>query len=183
MSQYGQVTKSHTFQDFVKLVFWLHTARIENPDYPKTHASASDLNEYHSDAPRHHSDIPQTPPRHPQGTWYANRHQQTPTDTTRHPKTLTGAVWVCLVVSVGVCCCLLACCVPWSCLGGVWGMSGWCLGVFWVVLLEIGDARMRFGCIWVLQYGAKILIWQSYETCDVLSPDHTETLKYQNLPM
>ena len=150
MSQYGQVTKSLTFQDFVRLVFWLHTARTENPDNPQTHPSTSDLNECHSRCP-------QTPPRHPPDTPKASPAnitcQQTPTDANRHcqtPKITDSAVWVCLVVSVGVCCRLLACCVPWSCLGGVWGMSGWCLGVFWVVLMEIGGARMRFGCIWVL---------------------------------
>ena len=53
-----------------------------------------------------------------------NRRHQTQTDSPRHPKTLTSAVWVQTAVSVGVCCCLLASLAPWRCLGGVWGMSG-----------------------------------------------------------
>ena len=68
MSQYGQVTKSLTFQDIVRLVFWLLTARTENPDNPQTHPSTSDLNDTTPDATRHHPDILQTPPGHPQGT-------------------------------------------------------------------------------------------------------------------
>ena len=43
MSQYSQVTKSHTFQGFAKLVFWLHVARTGNPDRPQAHPIASSL--------------------------------------------------------------------------------------------------------------------------------------------
>ena len=75
-------------------------------------------------------DIPQTPSRHLQGTQDINRRQQTTTDTSRHPQIPTGAVWVCLEVSVGACCRLLTSWVPWRCLGVVYGMSGWCLGVY-----------------------------------------------------
>ena len=58
-----------------------------------------------------------------------NRQQQTQPDSPRHPRTLTGAVSVCLVGSVGVCCRLLASHDPWIGLGGVLGMSDGCLGV------------------------------------------------------
>ena len=61
MSQYGQVTKRHTFHGFARLVFWLHTAGTENPDTPKTQPSAYNFNE-------NHSEHPQTPPRHPPDT-------------------------------------------------------------------------------------------------------------------
>ena len=68
----------------------------------------------------------QTSQRHPPAI---SREHNMPTDTARHPKTLTGAVWVCLAVSIGVCCGLFVCPVPWICLGGVFGMSNGCLGV------------------------------------------------------
>ena len=124
MSQYGQVTKSLTFQDIVRLVFWLLTARTENPDNPQTHPSTSDLNECHSRCP-------QTPPRHPPDTPKASPAnitcQQTPTDTARHPKSLTVLfeyVWWCLLAFVVVC---------WHVVfpGAVWGVSGGCLGGVW----------------------------------------------------
>ena len=146
MSDYGQVTKSHTFQGFAKFVFWLHTARTESPDTPHT----SERLQFPWLLLRTLPDTTQTSLRHPPdcsrqhdmsaGT---NRCKQTPPDTARHRQKLKGAVWVCLVVSVGVCGRLLACCVPWSCLGGVWVMYGWCLGVLWVVFVEIGGAQMR----------------------------------------
>ena len=139
--------------------------------------------------PRTPPNIPQTPPRQLQGTQHANRQQQTPTDTTRHSQTAPVTDFGCLAVSVGVCWRLLAsvgmlCSLGmlWGCLGDVWVLSGgiWsgihlnqrCLDVFGGYL---GSQS--------LQYGAKILIWQSPERWDFLWPDHTETLKYQNLPM
>ena len=150
-SSSGRLTTiSHTFQDFVKLVFWLHTARTENPDNPQTHPSTSDLNEYHSRCP-------QTTPRHPPDTpkaslgnitcqqtlTDANRRQQTLPDTQNLWQVLFENVWWCLLAFVVVC---------WHVVfpGAVWGVSGGCLGVFWVVFMEIGVARLRFGCIWVL---------------------------------
>ena len=186
MSQYGQVTKSLTFQDFVRLVFWLHTARTENPDNPQTHPNTSDINEYHSRCP-------QTPPRHPPDTPKASPRnitcQQTPTDANRHCQTpkitdrcclsMSGGVCWHLLLSVGMLCSLE---LSGGCLGDVWVVSGGVLSGFH------GNWR-RSDAFWVylgsgsLQYGAKILIWQSHERCDVLSLDHTETLKYQNLPM
>ena len=73
-------------------------------------------------------DIPQTPSDIPQ-TYPGNTTcQQSPTDTARHPNTLTGAVWVCLAGSIGVCCCLFACRVSVGCLEvsvGCLGVSEW----------------------------------------------------------
>ena len=91
MSQYGQVTKRHTFHGFAKLVFWLHTAGTENPDTPKTHPSASNFHENHSEhpqtPPRHPPDTPQTAPGNTtcqKTTTGANRHKQTVADTPKH---------------------------------------------------------------------------------------------------
>ena len=117
--------------------------------------------------PRHHPDIPQTPPRQLQGTQHANRRQQTPTDTTRHTQTalsVTLGVWQCLLASVGMLCSLG---MPWGCLGDVWVVSG---GIW-------SGIHLNQRCLYVfggylgsqsLQYGAKILIWQPHERCDVL---------------
>ena len=76
MYQYSQVKTSHAFQGCAKIVFWLYTARTENPDTPQTNPSASDIHEYHSDTSRHQLDIPQTSPG-------IMRCQQTPTDPAR----------------------------------------------------------------------------------------------------
>ena len=77
----------------------------------------------------------QSPPTHPPDTPKVSLGnytcQQTSTDTARHPKRLTGAAWVCLAVSVGICCGLLACRVPWRCLGCVYGISGGCMWDIW----------------------------------------------------
>ena len=103
MSQYGQVTKNLTFQDFVKLVFWLHTAGTENPDTPKTQPSDSYFHEYH---PEH----PQTSPRHPPDSSREhnmptdnNKRQQTPPDILKQHLSQILGVWQCLLASVGVC--------------------------------------------------------------------------------
>ena len=87
MSQYGQLTENRTIQGCAKIVFSLHTARIENPYTPQTYSSASNFHEYHSDTPRHPSDSSQTPPRYPLGTWNANRQQQMPRNTARLSQT------------------------------------------------------------------------------------------------
>ena len=55
--------------------------------------------------------------------------QQTPTDTAKDPKNLTGAIWESLAMFLGICCCLLAFHVPRGYLGGVWEESEGCLGV------------------------------------------------------
>ena len=189
MSQYGQVTKRHTFHDFAKLVFCLHTAGTENPDTPQTHPSASNFHEYQSEhpqtPPRHPPDTPQTAPGNTtcqQRTTDANRHHQTYSNSTSQCLWVSGSVWQCLLASVGVCWHVMfpedALGVSGGCLGGVWGhLSG----------IHLNQRRLDvFGGYLgsqSLQYGAKILIWQSPERYDFLSPNHTETLKYQNLPM
>ena len=126
MSDYGQVTRSHTFQGFAKFVFWLHTARTENPETLLTHLSASNFHEYYSQ----HS---QTPPTQP--------------DILKQHLSVSGGVWRCLFASVGVC---------WHVMfpGAIWGVSGGCLGGFWECserqswkLEALGCA----GCIWALR--------------------------------
>ena len=135
-------------------------------------------------------DNPQTPLRHPQGI---SREHKTPTDPKRHkqtaPKTpiycqvLFEYVCWCLLASVGVCCCLLASCVLWICLGVSWG----CLGVVWGYLSDIYGNWRRWNVFWgylgshSLQYWAITLFWHSPERSDFLSPDYTETIKYQNV--
>ena len=124
MAQYGQVTQSHTIHGCAKLVFWLHTAGTKNPDTTKRiRVPPISMN-----TTQNTPDTPQTLPRQLQGAQHANRQQQTPTDTTRHTQTAPVSVLGCLAVSVGLCWRLLACHIPWGCLGGVWGMFGWCLG-------------------------------------------------------
>ena len=83
MPQYAQMNKSHAFQGYAKVVFWLHTAKTENPNSPQTCPSTSGCPEYHSDTPKHPSDTLQTPPSHLQLTHNTNRRQQAPTDTAR----------------------------------------------------------------------------------------------------
>ena len=91
MSQYSQMKTSHAFQGCAKIVLWLHTARLENPDTPQTHPIASNFHEYRSETPRHPSDIPKTPPQTSPGsvicqqkTTDNNRHNQTAPDTPGH---------------------------------------------------------------------------------------------------
>ena len=149
MSQYGQTNKSHAFQGCSKLVFWLHTARTGNPNTLRQ-IRAPQISMISTQIPpdilhtssRHPTDTP----RHLQGTQDAIRRQQKPTDTARPPWTLTGAVWVCLAMSVGTYCRLLIFCGHWRWLGGVWGVSG-CI---WVVFVDTRDAQMCLGGIRVL---------------------------------
>ena len=47
----------------------------------------------------------------------------------RHTQTAPVSIRGCLEVSDVVCCRLLISWVPWSCLEGVWGISGGCLGI------------------------------------------------------
>ena len=163
MPQYAQMNKSHAFQGYAKVVFWLHIARTENPDIPQTKPSASNFHEFHSDTPR----TPQTSIRHPpdtprhlQGTQDAIRRQQMPTDTPRHPRTPTGAVWVGLTVSVGACCRLLVFCVHWRWLGGVWGVSEGCLGVSeWY-----SEQPEVFGYVWGESGFSVLAVWSQNTT-------------------
>ena len=162
------------------MVIWLHTARTENPDTPQTHPGASNFHEYHSDTPTHPPYIPQTHPRHIQGTQHANRQQQTPIETARHTQTAPVSVLGCLAVSVGVCWHVVFPAdvleVSVGCLGGVW----WYLnGIHrnWR-RLDVFGGYLGFQS---LQYGATTLSGHSPERHDLYSPDYTGTSKYQNV--
>ena len=60
MPQYAQMNKSHAIQGYAKVVFWLHTAKTENPDSPQTYPSTSGCSEYHSFSPKHTSYLSQS---------------------------------------------------------------------------------------------------------------------------
>ena len=147
---------SFAFQDCAWIVILLHTERTENPHAPKTHSSASNFHKYHSDIlwppPRHHPrhlPVPQTS----QETRYANRRQQTPTDTKSQPQTPQDTDGCCLSMFGGVCWHLLVSLVSWWCLGGVWGMSRlseWCLGGVGGYLGGIYGNWMCSDVFWVL---------------------------------
>ncbi len=92
MFQNGPAKKVAGFRAVLKKMLRLHTVRTGIPETPQTRLSASSFHEYHSDIPRHPPDIPQTPSRQLQGTQDINRRQQTTSDTSRHPRILTGAV-------------------------------------------------------------------------------------------
>ena len=133
-------------------------------------------------------DTTQTFPRDPQTAPGNTTCQRTTTEVNRHHQTSSNSTCKCLLVSSGVCWCLLVS-------FGVY----WCLlasfGVCWPVMFPGHALGASGGCKWKsdafgvylgsqsLQHGAKILIWQTPERCDFLSPDHTETFRYQNLPM
>ena len=73
-------------------------------------------------------------PRHPQGTWHANRQQQMPRDICQ---TYSNSTCLCLGVSGGVCLCLLVSVgmlcsleMPRGYLGNVWGVpEGYLIGI------------------------------------------------------
>ena len=137
----------------------LYTARTENPDIPKTHPSASHskiTTKIHPDALHN---TPHAPPRHLQRTQGASRHQQTQTDANRHIQKAAGSVLGCPRLSVCVCWFLLAACVLWSCLGGIWGVYGGCLMVSeWYVWKS-----EALTCVWRV-YGLSVLAVQSHNT-------------------
>ena len=186
MSQCSQVKTSHAFQGCAKIVLWLHTARTENPDTPQRHPNASIFHEYHSDTPRQPPDIPQTPPGPLQGAWDANRWQQTTTDTNTQPQTPqdTDECW--LSMSGGVCWHLLsslAISYSLEMCGGVWGMSGGCLGVSeWYSwkseALECVCGVSGFSVLAVWSHNT--ILAQPWKARPV-SLDYTETSKYQNV--
>ena len=145
--------KSHAFQGCAKIVLRLHTARAKNPDTPKPHPSNSNFHEYHSDIlwppPGITPDTSQTS----QETRYANRRQQTPTDTKSQPQTPQDTDGCCLSMFGGVFWHLLVSLVSWWCLGGVWGMSRlseWCLGGVGGYLGGIYGNWMCSDVFWVL---------------------------------
>ena len=124
MPQYAQMNKSHAIQGYAKVVFWLHTAKTENPDSPQTYPNTSGCSEYHSDTPKHPSDTPQPYPVN-------TKNQQMTTGTNRHRQTNSNGTSRCPRVSGGVCWHLLSSNGILSSLemsGGVWGVSDGCLG-------------------------------------------------------
>ena len=149
----GSGDKNCAFQGCALIVLSLHTVGTENPYTPQLHPSGSNFHE-------HYSDIPQTPPRHPQTSSGNMTCQQVTTDTKGLCQTYSNSTCHCLGVSVGVCWRLLAYCVHCRCHGVVWGMSGGCLRDIWVVFIEIGGARMCLGYVGSqsLQYGTKTLL-------------------------
>ena len=176
MSQYDQKNKSHAFQGCSKMVFRLHTARTENPKHIRAPLFAMNTTQTPL---RHPSDTPQTPPSHLKWIKNINRQQYARTHIARHTQTAHVSVQGCLAVSVGICCRLMASWVPWRCLGGVWRMSGGCLGVSgWKSWKSevLGFVGVYLGSQ-SLQYGAKTLIWSSPERHDFCSSDHIETSK------
>ena len=148
------MAKSHTLQGFAIFLFWLHTARTENPETPLTHLSASNFHEYYSQhsqtPPIHHPDTPQTASGNTtcqQTTTDANRHNQTCSNSTFQCLAVSGSVWRCLFASVGVC---------WHVMfpGAIWGVSGGCLGGFWECSERQSwklEALGCVGCIWALR--------------------------------
>ena len=138
------------------------------------------------------SDIPHTPPRHPQDIPRelkvpadTNRHKQTPADANRHIPAATGSVLGCPGLSVCVCWFLLASCVLWSCLGGIWGVYGGCLMVSEWYLWK----SEALTCVWRVS-GLSVLAVQSHNTilakpwkAQLFWPDAIEASKYQKVYM
>ena len=159
------------------MVFWLHTARTENPFTPQTHPSASDFHEYHAHTPRYPPNIPQTSPRHLQGAGDANRGQQTLTDNARCTPAalfnvfeclgLSVCVWRRLLMSVGISCFL--------------ELSGGCLVGMGRCLSDIhgnwrqSDKLLGYLGSQSLQYGAASLFWHNPERHNFCSPDYNDT--------
>ena len=179
MSQYGQTNKSHAFQGCSKLVFWLHTARTGNPNTLRQ-IRAPQISMISTQIP---PDILQTPPRHLQGTQDAIRRQHMPTDTARHPWTLTGAVWVFLAMCVGAYCHLLIFCIHWRWLGGVWGVSDGCLRGVWVVFMANRGARMCLGGFWVLSPCSMEPKYHFGAALKSMTFIHLLILRHQNIKM
>ena len=174
-------------------MLWLHTARAKNPERTQipnqTHLSTSDSYEYHPDIswtpPRHPPDTPQTSPgnkRCQQMTTDANRDKEPARDTPRHWRVLFEYVWQCQLAFVGV---FLFMEVTRGCLGDVWGCLRGVWGVsegIWVLFLEIGSAQMCFGFSAFAVRSYNIILAQPGKAW-LFSPDHSETSKYQNVPI
>ena len=83
------------------------------------------------------------------------------------------------MVSVGVCLHVMfpveALGVSGECLGGVWGYMGVTHGI--CRRLDVFGGYLGSHS---LQYRAKTLFWHIPKRHDFFSPDHTETLRYQN---
>ena len=123
------------------MVFWLHTARTENPFLPPKHIQAPPFS-------MNTTRIPQTSHRHSQDICRehdmptdANRHRQTPQDTDRCCLSMSGGFDWPLLFSVCMLCSLE---MAGGCLWDVWGVSG---GV-WGYLSGIRGNRRRLDVFW-----------------------------------
>ena len=112
------------------------------------------------------SDIPNTPPRHAQDISGehkvpadTHRHKQTPADANRRIQTAIGSGLGCPRLSVCVSWFLLASCVLWSCIGGIWGVYGGCLMVSEWYLWK----SEALTCVWRVS-GLSVLAVQSHNT-------------------
>ena len=111
-------------------------------------------------------DTPQKMPRHPPDISREdkkptdnNRRQQTLPDILKQHRSVSWGVCDCLFMSAGACCRLLASCVYWICLGGVWSLFGEVSGVseWYSWKLE------ALGCVWVVSGLSVPAVW-SYNT-------------------
>ena len=127
--------------------------------------------------------IPQTPPQTSPGSTTC---KQTTTDANWHRQTYSNSNCQCPGVSGSVCSRLLACCVPWRCLGCVCGVCGGVRG--YLSGIHGNHSRLDvFG--WELgsqplQYGAKTLFWHNPKKHNffhlmILGHQNTKTAAYQ----
>ena len=118
-----------------------------------------------------------------QETRYANRRQQTPTDTKSQPQTPQDTDGCCLSMFGGVFWHLLVSLVSW-------GVSGGCLGCesdvwevsegIWVVFMEIGCARMCFGFSPFAVWSHNTILAQTWKAPLFFTRPYWD-LKYQNV--
>ena len=126
----------------------------------------------------------------PDNTRHPRQHK-TPQDSTRHPQTLPAtsrvmswSVWECLVMSVGVCWCML---VSIICLEHV-GLPG---VMFWGIKVTFRDncgALHRYvqRCVWVLNPVEMSLdreITMFWQCCGMQDFVHLTILRHQNIKM
>ena len=86
-----------------------------------------------------------------------NRHRQTLPDTPRHCQVLFEYAWQCPLASVVV----MLCSVETS--GGVWGVSGGCLGgVLWVIIetYRLTKSKMAVEGAWKVSEGYLGGVWR-----------------------
>ena len=137
----------------------------------------------HRTPPRHPPDNPKASPGNitcQKTTTDTNRHCQTPQDTAMCH--VLECAWQCLLGPVVVCCCQSACRVPWVCLE----LPGGCLVRFSGYLGGIYENKRRWDVFGGFDGFSVLAIWSQHTIlaqpwkAKLFSPDHTETLKYQN---